>query len=149
MKSATQLGAWAPWHWPRLALLGLVHGYRFALKPWLGASCRFEPTCSAYALEALRRHGALAGGALTGWRLMRCHPWCSGGHDPVPEALRHPLMELLGQGPPLRLVQVVDQGDDQGNRPRSDPRSGQPGVQGRSRAILPAPSPDLSSRDLP
>lgn len=69
---------------PRQALIALVRGYRLLLSPWLGSSCRFEPTCSAYALEALQRHGAARGVALTGWRLLRCHPWCQGGHDPVP-----------------------------------------------------------------
>jgi putative membrane protein insertion efficiency factor len=70
---------------PRAALMALVRGYRFALKPWLGNACRFEPSCSAYALGALHRHGAVAGTALTAARLLRCHPWCEGGHDPVPE----------------------------------------------------------------
>jgi putative membrane protein insertion efficiency factor len=70
---------------PRLALIALVLGYRLLFKPWLGSSCRFEPTCSAYALEALRRHGAVAGAALASGRLLRCHPWCAGGCDPVPE----------------------------------------------------------------
>ena len=70
---------------PRLVLTGLVHGYRLLLKPWLGNACRFEPTCSAYALQALAQHGAAKGSALTGWRLLRCHPWCNGGLDPVPK----------------------------------------------------------------
>lgn len=69
---------------PRDGLLLGVRGYRLLLKPWLGSACRFEPTCSAYALVALQRHGALRGGVLAGWRLMRCHPWCDGGCDPVP-----------------------------------------------------------------
>jgi putative membrane protein insertion efficiency factor len=70
---------------PQQGLILLVRGYRLLLKPWLGNACRFEPTCSAYTLEALQRHGALRGAALGGWRLLRCHPWCDGGHDPVPE----------------------------------------------------------------
>lgn len=69
---------------PRRALIALVQGYRLLLSPWLGSGCRFEPTCSAYALDALRRHGALTGSRLTLGRLARCHPWCEGGHDPVP-----------------------------------------------------------------
>ena len=69
---------------PRQTLMALVRGYRFALKPWLGSACRFEPSCSAYALEALQRHGAVIGSTLSGARLLRCHPWCDGGHDPVP-----------------------------------------------------------------
>lgn len=67
-----------------MALIGLVQGYRLLLKPWLGNACRFEPTCSQYALDALRRHGALAGGTLAAGRVLRCHPWCDGGIDPVP-----------------------------------------------------------------
>lgn len=66
-------------------LIGLVRAYRFFLSPWLGSACRFEPTCSLYALDALRRHGGLAGSCLTVKRLLRCHPGCDGGHDPVPE----------------------------------------------------------------
>ncbi|MDE2615395.1 MAG: membrane protein insertion efficiency factor YidD [Burkholderiales bacterium] len=65
-------------------LIGLVKAYRFFLSPWLGSACRFEPTCSRYALDALHQHGALAGSYLTMTRLLRCHPWCGGGHDPVP-----------------------------------------------------------------
>ena len=69
---------------PRRALMGLVQAYRLLLSPWLGSSCRFEPTCSAYSLEALDRHGAAAGTYLTVARIARCHPWCNGGFDPVP-----------------------------------------------------------------
>ena len=67
-------------------LIGLVKAYRLLLSPALGSACRFEPTCSAYALEALQRHGAARGSYLTLKRLGRCQPWCDGGHDPVPEA---------------------------------------------------------------
>lgn len=66
-------------------LIGLVQGYRLLLKPWLGNACRFEPTCSAYTLQALQQHGAWRGTALGGWRVLRCHPWCDGGLDPVPD----------------------------------------------------------------
>jgi len=69
----------------REALMGLVRAYRLLLSPWLGSACRFEPTCSAYSLQALEQHGAAAGTYLTVARLLRCHPWCAGGHDPVPE----------------------------------------------------------------
>ena len=62
----------------------LVVGYRYAVSPMLGPHCRFHPSCSAYALEALGRHGALRGAWLTLLRLTRCHPWHPGGHDPVP-----------------------------------------------------------------
>ncbi len=80
--------------WPRQLLMGLVKGYRLLLSPWLGSSCRFEPTCSAYALQALERHGALAGSYLTLKRLGRCHPWCDGGCDPVPEQVQRPFSSL-------------------------------------------------------
>ena len=70
--------------WPQTVLIGLVKGYRLLLSPWLGSSCRFTPTCSAYSLQALETHGAAAGTYLTLARLARCHPWCNGGHDPVP-----------------------------------------------------------------
>lgn len=66
-------------------LIGLVRAYRLLLSPWLGSSCRFEPTCSAYSLQALARFGAAKGSYLTLARLGRCHPWCSGGLDPVPD----------------------------------------------------------------
>lgn len=71
----------------RAALVGLVKAYRLLLSPWLGSSCRFEPTCSRYALGALQQHGAAAGSYLTVHRILRCHPWCAGGHDPVPATL--------------------------------------------------------------
>ena len=65
-------------------LIGLIKGYRFFLSPWLGSACRFEPSCSRYALDALQLHGAAAGSYLVSRRLLRCHPWCDGGLDPVP-----------------------------------------------------------------
>lgn len=68
----------------RAALIAVVKGYRLFLSPWLGSACRFEPTCSVYALQSLERHGAAVGTALTVRRLARCHPWCAGGEDPVP-----------------------------------------------------------------
>jgi uncharacterized protein len=72
---------------PRRTLITLVRGYRLLLSPWLGSQCRFEPTCSAYALDALQVHGAAGGSYLAVRRLLRCHPWCAGGHDPVPPGL--------------------------------------------------------------
>jgi putative membrane protein insertion efficiency factor len=65
-------------------LIGIVKLYRLTLSPWIGSVCRFTPSCSAYSLEALEKHGAAAGSYLTLRRLGRCHPWCAGGHDPVP-----------------------------------------------------------------
>ena len=74
----------AVFHLPQQLLMGLVKAYRLLLSPWLGSACRFEPTCSAYSLQALQLHGAMAGSYLTLYRLARCQPWCDGGHDPVP-----------------------------------------------------------------
>lgn len=70
---------------PRRFLIGLVRGYRLLLGPWLGNRCRFEPTCSAYAIEALERHGSAAGSYLAVARIVRCNPLCAAGHDPVPD----------------------------------------------------------------
>ena len=69
---------------PQKALMGLVTAYRLLISPALGSNCRFEPSCSAYSLQALGQHGAAMGCYLTLRRLARCHPWCDGGHDPVP-----------------------------------------------------------------
>jgi putative membrane protein insertion efficiency factor len=72
-------------HLPRAALIGLVRLYRLLLSPWVGLSCRFAPTCSAYAIQALHKHGAVLGTGLAGWRILRCNPWCHGGCDEVPD----------------------------------------------------------------
>lgn len=65
-------------------MLALVRGYRYAISPMLGRNCRFVPSCSEYALEALERHGALRGSWLAARRVCRCHPFSGGGYDPVP-----------------------------------------------------------------
>jgi putative membrane protein insertion efficiency factor len=71
---------------PARLLVALVRAYRRALSPLLGERCRFAPSCSAYALEAVTVHGAARGGWLALRRLARCHPFHPGGHDPVPPA---------------------------------------------------------------
>ena len=68
--------------WPLIQLLRL---YRVAISPWLGSNCRFDPTCSSYAIEALQRHGVLKGGWLAARRVGRCHPWGGSGYYPVPK----------------------------------------------------------------
>ena len=87
----------ALWRLPQRTLMLLVRGYRLLLKPWLGNACRFEPTCSAYALQALQQHGAVVGSSLAAGRVLRCNPWCDGGCDPVP-AQAPRLFTRLGLG---------------------------------------------------
>ncbi|MCE7931383.1 MAG: membrane protein insertion efficiency factor YidD [Xanthomonadales bacterium PRO6] len=70
----------------RTPLLLLLRGYQRAISPLLGMRCRFYPSCSQYALEAIERHGAARGSYMAVCRLARCHPGCEGGHDPVPLA---------------------------------------------------------------
>jgi len=69
----------------RAAAQALIRLYQKAVSPLFPGCCRFQPTCSEYASEALSRHGLLKGSLLTGYRLLRCHPLCRGGFDPVPE----------------------------------------------------------------
>ncbi|RVT84958.1 membrane protein insertion efficiency factor YidD [Inhella crocodyli] len=69
----------------RRLLMALVRFYQVFFSHWLNAGCRYTPSCSGYAMQALQRHGAAAGSYLAARRLLRCHPFCLGGHDPVPE----------------------------------------------------------------
>jgi uncharacterized protein len=73
---------------PARLLIGLISGYRMFIGPLLGPRCRFYPSCSAYALEAIRVHGAARGSWLAARRISRCHPFHKGGLDPVPPARR-------------------------------------------------------------
>lgn len=76
-------------------LMALVRAYQLLISPSLGGSCRFDLSCSAYALQALAQHGAAAGSYLTLRRLARCQPWCEGGHDPVPAEKPRLFSQLL------------------------------------------------------
>jgi uncharacterized protein len=69
---------------PRAVIVAILRGYKWMLSPILPPACRYVPTCSEYAAEAVDRHGALRGSALAFWRLLRCHPFVRGGYDPVP-----------------------------------------------------------------
>lgn len=71
--------------WP---LIQIVRLYRLAISPWLGANCRFDPTCSSYTIEALQTHGLFKGAWLAAKRIGRCHPWGGSGYDPVPKNSR-------------------------------------------------------------
>lgn len=85
---------------PATALLkGAVIAYQWTLRPVLGCNCRFEPSCSSFAIEALGEHGALRGTYLSARRILRCNPWHPGGYDPVPPSLnRPPFNRLAPQG---------------------------------------------------
>lgn len=72
----------------KTVLILLVRAYQVCLSPFLGQNCRFYPSCSHYAVEAIGRHGALKGGMLAARRLCKCHPWHPGGVDPVPDSLQ-------------------------------------------------------------
>jgi putative membrane protein insertion efficiency factor len=65
-------------------LRALIRFYKRRISPGLPPSCRFLPTCSEYAYEAIEKHGALKGGLMAAWRILRCNPFCKGGYDPVP-----------------------------------------------------------------
>lgn len=65
-------------------LLAMIRCYRYVLSPWIGGHCRFTPTCSVYAMQAIELYGPARGGWLACKRLLRCHPFCAGGRDPVP-----------------------------------------------------------------
>ena len=69
---------------PRYLVIGVIQLYRTLLSPLLPSSCIYSPTCSRYALTAVQRYGVVKGGYLATRRILRCHPWRSGGHDPVP-----------------------------------------------------------------
>lgn len=72
---------------PATVLAGIVRTYQLTLRGVIGANCRFEPSCSHYAIEALHTHGAIKGTALSARRVLRCNPWHAGGFDPVPPGL--------------------------------------------------------------
>ena len=65
-------------------MLGLIRGYQKCISPYIGAHCKYTPTCSQYAIEAIRKYGCIKGSLLAAWRILRCNPWAKGGYDPVP-----------------------------------------------------------------
>ena len=69
------------WHAPRSAATGLIRFYQLAISPMLGPTCRFQPTCSAYAIESLKKYGMVRGSLKTAWRIVRCNPFNPGGED--------------------------------------------------------------------
>ncbi|MGB0458966.1 MAG: membrane protein insertion efficiency factor YidD [Porticoccaceae bacterium] len=75
----------------RSLFIGLIKAYQYLISPLLGPSCRFHPTCSHYAIEAISEYGVLKGGYLSVRRIIKCHPLHEGGHDPVPSKQEKPL----------------------------------------------------------
>ena len=71
---------WNPLVW---LALGLIHAYRLTISPLTGNRCKYHPSCSQYAIDAVRQKGLVRGSVLAGWRLLRCNPWSHGGFDPV------------------------------------------------------------------
>lgn len=88
-------------HLPRRVLVGCVRVYQLVLSPHLPPSCRYTPSCSQYAIEALGRYGALRGTVLAAWRLARCAPWGRGGYDPP---------RWFGEGPPACGYEAAPEG---------------------------------------
>ncbi|MCD6418837.1 membrane protein insertion efficiency factor YidD [bacterium] len=72
----------------RRIVISIIRAYRAVISPLFPPSCRFEPTCSHYAEEAVRRHGIFWGGIMSAWRILRCNPFSRGGEDPVPETVQ-------------------------------------------------------------
>ncbi|MCD8503972.1 MAG: membrane protein insertion efficiency factor YidD [Burkholderiaceae bacterium] len=68
----------------RWLLIKIIRGYQYLLSPWVGSNCRFNPTCSHYAIQSIEQHGPIKGVWLSIKRIGRCHPWADGGNDPVP-----------------------------------------------------------------
>jgi putative membrane protein insertion efficiency factor len=71
------------------ALVGLIRVYQYAISPMFGQRCKYYPSCSNYAIGAIREHGPLKGIGLASWRLLRCNPFSNGGYDPVPQRSTH------------------------------------------------------------
>lgn len=90
-------------------LIGLLKAYRFAISPLYGQVCRYHPTCSAYALEAVTVHGSIKGSWLAVRRLGRCHPWAAGGYDPVPgkKCAEHESAANVGDQQELNIVNTT------------------------------------------
>ena len=88
--------------------IGLIRLYQIILSPFLGNQCRFHPTCSAYAIEAIQVHGSVKGGFMGLWRILRCHPWSKGSWiDPVPPKQSPNKAERVGSAPPFGYNHVT------------------------------------------
>ena len=99
------------WRLPRLALVALVRLYQGAVSPWLPPSCRYTPTCSEYAVLALREYGAVRGSVLAAWRVLRCNPWGGHGYDPP---------RWFGEGAPPGPGAPADAAPERTSRPDAE-----------------------------
>ena len=108
----------------------LIYGYRYLLSPVLPGTCRYHPTCSAYALEAIDRFGAVRGGGLALRRLARCHPWGGAGYDPVPPAAHD--LPSHGQSPGAGAGHAVS-GRSSGRYAAGRPAAGLPNDEATAR----------------
>ncbi len=98
--------AWAAGAPVRAMEIGLIHVYRATLSGWLGGQCRFYPTCSHYAEDAIRERGALRGTAMAAWRILRCNPFGAGGIDHVPVDRRYDSITHSAHGPSTHGVEI-------------------------------------------
>jgi len=89
------------WYLPRNACVAILRVYRAVISPLYGDVCRYYPSCSGYALEAIQQHGVVKGVALGTWRILRCHPWARGGIDDVPAPHHHHHVTRFGFVTPL------------------------------------------------
>jgi putative membrane protein insertion efficiency factor len=90
------------------AMHAVVQAYRWTISPLLGPSCRYYPTCSAYALDAIDEHGAIRGAWLAAKRILRCHPWHEGGYDPVPRRAAHSCSSAIACDDSARAASTSD-----------------------------------------
>jgi len=93
----------------RTVLKAIIRGYRYLISPLLGPNCRFYPSCSCYAEEAVVLHGSMKGSYLAARRILRCHPWHPGGYDPVPQTLR---VDLTTTGAPAAAARSESISDE-------------------------------------
>jgi putative membrane protein insertion efficiency factor len=125
-----------------LVVLQLLRGYKWGISPMFPPACRFVPTCSEYAMEAVERYGAVRGGLIALWRLLRCHPFAHGGYDPVPQGLKADICvgldgatgsRALSRRDQARQDQTIQDQTRQDQKPHFSQRTremGQPGSSG-------------------
>ena len=104
------------WRLPRMLLVGVVRLYRIGISPYFSSTCRYTPTCSEYAIVALKEYGALRGTILATWRILRCNPWGGHGHDPP----AWPLKRVKGEGKSVKDNAEAQSGREESAQNDSD-----------------------------